>query len=241
VEAGTPPLARLDNFRAHPLRGGRSTLGLLATAGGPHVFRGEQSEFLATLADQVFLVLDNARLYRKVQVLAVSDEQTGLYNLRHFRDRLSAEVARALRYRSPLSLIMLDVDNFKSVNDRYGHPVGDLVLQQVAAVLQQQIRESDVAARYGGEEFAVILPSAAPQAAMEVAERLRATTEATPMGSERHRDRVTISLGVATLPAPDVNDMDDLVKTADAALYRAKAAGKNAVRAHEPAQEPVAG
>lgn len=223
----------LGNFRTHPLQGGGSTTGLLATAGGPQFSREEQRQFLSRMADQVFLVLDNARLYHKVRVLAVSDEQTGLFNLRHFRDRLSSEVARAARYHIPVSLIMLDVDHFKLANDRYGHPFGDLLLQQIAQILRQQIRDSDIAARYGGEEFTIILPATGLEAAREVAERLRASVEGAVLGDAEHAEHITISLGVATFPNSDVDDMDALVKAADAALYQAKAAGKNAVRTHQ--------
>jgi len=231
------PMDRLEDFRTFPLRGG-NTIGLLAAAGGSQL-RSEQSQFLSKLSDQVFLVLENARLYRKVRMMAVSDEQTGLFNLRHFHERLSSELARAQRYKTPVSLIMLDVDRFKRINDRYGHPVGDRVLQQIATILREQVRESDVAARYGGEEFAVILPATDLEAAVEVAERVRRGAEQAPKGEGDPPEVVTISLGVAAFPNPDLHDMDDLVKAADAALYAAKAAGRNRVCTHRPGREAV--
>ncbi len=239
ADSDDKPLGGLGNFRTHPLLGPDNTIGLLATAGGAELAAAEQRQFLSNIADQVYLVLDNARLYRKVRMLAVSDEQTGLYNVRHFRDRLSAELARAVRYNTPLSVIMLDVDHFKQVNDRYGHLFGDLVLKQIAGILQQQIRDTDLAARYGGEEFVVVLPAATEAAALEAAERLRASVAAAPLGNAEIREPITISLGVATYPGRNIHDMDDLVKAADSALYRAKDAGRNAVRAHTQAEEPT--
>jgi diguanylate cyclase (GGDEF)-like protein len=161
--------------------------------------------------------------------LAVTDGLTGLYNHRHFHERLTLEVERSQRSGLPLSLLMLDVDHFKQFNDTFGHPAGDEVLRQLARVLADTRRANDVVARYGGEEFAVILVDTAKFTAAKVAERVRERiaghdfTEAAPRAG-----RISASFGVATFP-DDGADAEHLVRAADTALYAAKRAGRNRV------------
>ena len=207
------------------------------------------------LASQATAALTNARLYREVQEQAITDGLTGLYNHRYFYERLAQEFARAQRYGLPLSLLMLDIDDFKAFNDTYGHPAGDRVLAEVGGLLATQLRrEVDVAARYGGEEFAVLLPNTsrdgaqvvgdriarevagldgpagAPPAprddARAVGERLRIAIAATPVPDARDM-AVTVSVGAASHPA--AADPAELVRMADKALYLAKRLGKNRV------------
>ncbi|MBI5231687.1 MAG: diguanylate cyclase [Coriobacteriales bacterium] len=162
--------------------------------------------------------------------LAARDALTGLYNRRAFDERLAEETAHAHRYETALSLIMFDVDRFKDVNDRFGHPAGDAVLSAVADVLQRELRASDVACRYGGDEFAVILPGSTKTEAFAVAEKLREALYSGPIVlPEGQSVRVTASLGVAAVGALIV-DGPSLLAAADRALYGAKAAGRN--RAH---------
>ena len=162
----------------------------------------------------------NARL----QALATTDGLTGLYNHRAFQELLREEAERAHRYDAPLSLLFLDVDDFKSYNDTFGHPAGDAVLRRIGEALQATARASDLVARYGGEEFAVILIETDADSARIAAERFRAAVERTAW-QER---RVTISIGAATL-SPSVCDPVALIAEADTGLYRAKARGRNCV------------
>lgn len=167
----------------------------------------------------------NARLAQ----LAVTDGLTGLYNHRHFHERLTLEVERSQRSGLPLSLLMLDVDHFKQFNDTYGHPAGDEVLRQLARVLGDARRANDVVARYGGEEFAVILVDTAKFTAAKVAERVRERVIANDFSDAAPRaGRLSVSIGVATFP-DDGSDAEALVRAADTALYTAKRAGRNRV------------
>ena len=177
-------------------------------------------------------VLESARAdNQRLEALATTDALTRLLNRRAFHERLTEEVQRAHRYGSVVTLLLIDVDHFKQVNDTHGHLVGDAVLAQVATVMQSSLRAVDVAARYGGEEFVAILPETPLDGAIVIAERLRervarhefAGAHAVPL-------RLTISVGAAVYPAADVHSTDDLIARADAALYRAKAEGRNVVR-----------
>ncbi|CAN5846444.1 hypothetical protein BH11MYX3_BH11MYX3_29530 [soil metagenome] len=161
--------------------------------------------------------------------LAVTDGLTGLYNHRHFHERLTLEVERSQRSGLPLSLLMLDVDHFKQFNDTFGHPSGDEVLRQLARVLADTRRANDVVARYGGEEFAVILVDTAKFTAAKVAERVRERINGHDFSEAAPRaGKLSTSIGVATFP-DDGTDAEQLVRSADTALYAAKRAGRNRV------------
>lgn len=163
----------------------------------------------------------------KLEELAVTDPVTGLKNHRNFQDRLRIEVERVGRHGRALSMAMIDIDKFKSVNDRFGHPVGDRVLKAVAFRLLDQVRLVDAVARYGGEEFTVILPDTPFDAAMKVAERIRLSCEKDPFTFPGLPDiPITVSIGVATIPDHAAN-AQDLIAKADAAMYQAKGQGRN--------------
>ncbi|MBA3393019.1 MAG: diguanylate cyclase [Deltaproteobacteria bacterium] len=167
----------------------------------------------------------NARLAQ----LAVTDGLTGLYNHRHFHERLTLEVERSQRSGLPLSLLMLDVDHFKQFNDTFGHPAGDEVLRQLARVLGDTRRANDVVARYGGEEFAVILVDTPKFTAAKVADRVRERVNSHDFSEAAPRvGKLSLSIGVATFP-DDGGDAESLVRAADTALYAAKRAGRNRV------------
>ena len=169
---------------------------------------------------------DNARL----EALATTDPLTLLLNRRALVDRLAAEMDRARRYGTVVTLLMVDIDHFKRINDTYGHLVGDDVLREVATLLQGAVRTVDVVARYGGEEFIIVLPETNEEGAISFAERLRERIEAQEFGrGGRAGLRLTTSIGVATFPSPLVESTEDLFGRADAALYRAKADGRNRV------------
>lgn len=171
------------------------------------------------------------KIYRRAQQQALSDELTGLANFRHFEKALEREIKRAGRYSEPLSLLILDVDDFKHYNDRNGHLAGNQVLQQLAKILTKDVREIDLVARYGGEEFAVILPSTSKQGALLTAERIRRAIERHkfPYGRNQPRRAVTVSGGLATYPV-DGKSAKELVSKADTSLYRAKSDGKNNIK-----------
>ncbi len=166
----------------------------------------------------------------KLEHLSKTDVLTGLYNRRHFMELVDAELARARRYRTPLALVMVDLDHFKEVNDGRGHQAGDRVLTAVAGAMRESVRETDLAARYGGEEFVLLLPNTDRQGARELAERCREIVADTSVADAGGRIQVTASMGVASYPedAGD-GDVDALLGAADGALYRAKGGGRNRV------------
>ena len=168
---------------------------------------------------------------RRLEALATTDPLTRLLNRRALLERLSIEVDRAHRYGSSLSLLLLDIDHFKAINDTAGHLVGDGVLRQLGELLAYSVRTADVVARYGGEEFVVILPETSSDGGVIFAERLRDTVErhAFDVSSEEPL-HLTASIGVATFPSPRVESTEDLFARADEALYRAKSGGRNQVR-----------
>ena len=179
----------------------------------------------AELHIRIQKVLEHAHTRR----LASTDGLTELYNHRTFQERLAQEVDRANRYARPLSLVMIDVDHFKIYNDTYGHPQGDIILRELARLLREVSRTSDIVARYGGEEFALILPETDRVRAQEMGHRLREQVELHPFPGEERlpRGALTISVGVATHTLTGAKEV--LVQRADAALYSAKRAGGNCV------------
>jgi diguanylate cyclase (GGDEF)-like protein len=165
--------------------------------------------------------------------LAVLDDLTGLYNVRYLQQRFGEEWKRAERHREPLAIAMLDVDHFKSVNDRHGHDVGDLVLREASARIKSSVRDTDVVARYGGEEFVVLLPSTQLAGALVVAERVRRAFADRAFDTPRGRLPVTTSIGLALYPSRGISSKDHLLRAADAALYRAKEEGRDRICVHQ--------
>lgn len=215
---------------AHPLSGAEGEIvGIIAVVREGQPFSDRDRELLAYLAGTGSVSIQNVGLHETVQRQAVTDELTGLYNHRRFQEAMVAESDRARRFSQPMSLVMLDIDNFKNVNDNYGHQQGDQVLREVARVLRESSREIDSPARYGGEELAVVLPQTDLEGAFQLAERVRQEVEALRVelvDGGGGAVSVTASLGVASMPesAPEPGE---LIAAADAALYQAKHAGKN--------------
>ncbi len=209
---------------------GPEYLGAISIARHGEAFTREEEELLEYLAGQAVVSIENASLHEAVERQAVTDELTGLANVRAFTSILDRELERSRRYDTPLGLLMLDLDDFKRVNDTYGHQQGDEVLAQVARVLRDISRDLDTPARYGGEEMAIVLPQTDVDGAEFLAERIRAAVEALHVPRVRGGGalRVTASIGVASVPYEAV-DRDSLIAAADAALYRAKRGGKNRV------------
>ncbi len=219
---------------AVPLRqqeGSSKVVGLMSLARSGRAFSAADHDLFAYLAGQAAVSIEHVDAAETVQRQAVTDGLTGLFNHRRFQEVVAVEVERAKRFDHPLGLVMLDLDDFKQVNDRYGHLQGDQVLKEVARVVLDTAREIDEPARYGGEEMAVVLPQTDIEGALEFAERLRRRIEelAVPVLQGHGVVRITASVGVAALPHSSVPDKDALVQAADAALYRAKRLGKNRV------------
>ena len=244
-----PPMQRLASEAgvgdahalAMPMRarlGARSSaqyVGVISIARHGRAFSRAEGKLLEYLAGQAVVSIENSDMHETVQHQAVTDELTGLANVRQLHGILDNEIERARRFGHPLGLVMLDVDDFKLVNDTYGHQQGDEVLAEVATALRELSRDIDEPARYGGEEMAVVLPQTDIDGAVQLAERMRDTVErlrVPRLDGEGHLE-VTASFGVASLPY-SAGDKEHLIASADAALYRAKRAGKNRVGRGEP-------
>jgi diguanylate cyclase (GGDEF)-like protein len=233
LETGRPSNAQVDDVSAlsHPLRRDEHQArvsGVVTVARKGHPFSPGEQELFHYLAGQAAVSIENVGLHETVERQAVTDELTGLFNRRRFQEAMATEVERAKRFQQPLGLVLLDIDDFKLVNDTYGHQQGDLVLREVARVLRDSSREIDEPARYGGEELAVVLPGTDLEGAYNLAERVRAGVETLdlPLLDGMGSLHITASFGVATLPG-SADDMRGLFAAADDALYRAKRAGKN--------------
>jgi len=216
---------------AHPLRsrdGGAGIVGVVSIGRTGRPFTPEDRDLFSYLAGQAGVSMENVDLHETVARESVTDELTGLSNRRGFEEALALEMERARRFGTKLGLVLLDLDDFKQINDGYGHQQGDMVLRDVAHVLRETAREIDYPVRYGGEEMAVLLPETDLEGALRFAERLRMRIAALQI---RRLDapgtlRVTTSCGVAAIPDTAVDDRG-LVAAADVALYEAKRAGKN--------------
>lgn len=196
----------------------------------PRDFDRGRLELLAILASFAALAIYNARLHNKTKMMAITDYLTGLHNHRYFQQIFNQELGRARRYQKVMSLIILDVDNFKSFNDRYGHAVGDKVLIAIGDIILRSLRNVDFAFRYGGEEFVVILPETSLEHAVLTADRLREriANEAAASVEEAGDTTITVSAGVAAYPENGTK-REDLFSLMDSYLYKAKSMGKNLV------------
>jgi diguanylate cyclase (GGDEF)-like protein len=232
VKAGNPDLGN-DKIEM-PLQAGPISFGSLMLFGDD--FTDEDRMTAASLASHAVVALDNARLHRIVERQALVDGLTGLANRRQCEDALGSELARVDRFGGSLAVVVADLDSFKAVNDRYGHPAGDSVLREFALLLQESLRDIDLASRWGGEEFLLVLPGTDLAGGAQVAERIRVAlagrivlaVDGTPIP-------ITASFGVAA--TPPATTASELFAAADAALYEAKRAGKNRV---QTAPDPVA-
>lgn len=199
----------------------------------PGAFNEKHAKLAAAIADQVAIALENARLFEDTQRLAITDTLTELFNRRHFFTLAHKELERALRYKHPLSAIMIDLDHFKVINDTYGHSIGDRVLQAVASLCISSVRATDITARYGGEEFIILLPETDLDQAYQTAERLRLVIASASFSYNEITLQVTISLGIDTFQATGDSTesidtaLEKLIDNADQALLYSKHTGRN--------------
>lgn len=224
---------KTQSFLSYPILIGERRIGVMnfADKATGDAFDERDLELLQAIAPQIAVAIDRTVLKDKAgefEQLSVTDPLTGLLNRRYLEKRLIEEIQRSKRHRFPMSLMMLDVDEFKAYNDNFGHPAGDTALKILATILQDILRGADVAARYGGEEFAILLPQTTSTEAAVIAERLRQRIEHT----EFPKRKVTVSIGIASC-SNEIDTSDDLIGAADHALYEAKNHGRNNVRIYD--------
>jgi diguanylate cyclase (GGDEF)-like protein len=215
---------------AAPLRVGSHSFGVVALGDKALGFNAADLALVSSVAEQTALALERYRILAVVQRQASTDELTSLYNYRFLVDYLDQQIALAERLTSPLSVLMLDLDRFKSLNDTHGHHAGDEALRSFARTLRASIRRSDLAARYGGEEFVVVMANTNGDEARLVAEKIRTAVAAMDLhlGGDAGEVRITVSIGGVGYP-DDTGDARQLLRLADDALYRAKRSGRNRV------------
>ncbi|MBN1209603.1 MAG: sensor domain-containing diguanylate cyclase [Myxococcaceae bacterium] len=222
---------RTRSILAVPLIARGRVLGIIELVNGPKdpPFTPDDLTTLATIADYAAIAIENARNFRRVQELTITDEHTGCFNARHLRAQLDHEVRRSQRFHHPLSLVFLDLDHFKNVNDTHGHLVGSALLKEVGELLMASSRQLDLVFRYGGDEFALLLVETDPDGALTIARRIRDAFRARRfMQSQGLELCLTASLGVATFP-DHARSATDLIRAADFAMYAAKAQGRDGV------------
>ena len=239
----SPSEPAVDAGIAIPLRRGARTLGVLALygrrSGGP--FGPDEVHLLQSLVRQAETAIENTFLYEEATRLSITDGLTGLWNRRLFDLRMSEELQRAIRFQEPFGLLLVDLDHFKSVNDKFGHQAGDAVLIELARRLTEATREVDVVTRFGGEEFALILPKTPQAGTMRLASKVREVVAEDPFTAGNESISVTVSVGAAAYPDHGLSAAE-LLAAADAALYRAKANGRDRVEEAEPgSRAPVRG
>jgi diguanylate cyclase (GGDEF)-like protein len=216
-------------FFGIPIIPENEVIGVLAVASHePDAISSFQVHLITSIANQAALSIINAQLHKQVEKHAITDGLTGLYNHKHFQGRLDEEFQRTKRIPQILTLMLIDIDHFKKINDTYGHPAGDSVLKKIAQSIRKTLRGIDIVARYGGEEFAAVLMGTDRSGAKKMAERLRTSVMNNPFVMEEDKLSVTISIGIATHPH-DAETKEELISRADQALYFAKESGRNRV------------
>jgi two-component system cell cycle response regulator len=230
VDPTVTPETALGGFASFPIATANRLTGLLAVGGKTVTRMGVESEaFLVQVANQAHIVVENSRLFDRIKNLSIRDGLTELYNHRHSMALVSQEFERVGRYQEWLSILMVDIDHFKRVNDEHGHQAGDAILRDVARLLKETLRTVDSLGRYGGEEFMAVLPHTAYDEAKRTGERLRRAVEEHTFRVAEKKIKVTISIGVAAYPSEAVDTPNGLIREADRSLYKAKEAGRNRV------------
>ncbi len=224
-----PPFEQARSWVGAPISGYRKEKFILSLSSSrANTFNARHAENLSVYASHAALALENSRLFEETQRLAITDGLTGLFNRRHLFELAEKEIARSRRYQFPLSVIMVDIDRFKEVNDHYGHLVGDQVLRDVASQCKRTLREVDIIGRYGGEEFLILLPETSLEGATQTGQRLCDAVAGLQHKAGDHIFAITASMGVSTLQ-PGMYRLEHLLDTVDNALYRAKQEGRNRI------------
>jgi len=223
-----------------PLKLGERRIGFLHLVMAPEVvFSGDEISLLQTLGDQFSAAVERARMYENFEKMAMIDSLTGLYNRRQLYNLGQIEFSRACRYNHSISVIMLDIDLFKKVNDVYGHIIGDQVLQQIANRCRSVLRTSDIIGRYGGEEFVILLPETSIHHAQNIANRIRLLVLDRPIMTDRGEVSVSVSLGISSMEGDCDSRLEWVIDQADQALLKAKDLGRNRVVIWKENQLPL--
>ncbi len=226
--------SQISNRLFFPMEIGDTRIGALHLIRKPdEPFSEHEHNLVSMIVSTLTLALRNSEIHREVQELATTDSLTALFNSRYFHEILNRQFKCTMRYQHPVSLIMIDLDNFKQINDQYGHLAGDTVLRDISGRLIRSLREIDVPARYGGDEIAIILPETLIEQAFFVAKRLRRLIEEQPISFNGKNINVTASLGIASCPNPVIRSVEDMIAVADKALYDAKKSGRNRIEVCE--------
>lgn len=224
---GTETPVSSASIKVLPLLWKDHGVGALVLGSDQDSFLGDDTlDMLRVVTDHAAIAIANAQMYARMERMATTDGLTGLTNHRQFQIAFDEMLARSERYGRKLSVVLTDIDHFKSVNDTYGHPVGDRVLKRVARILEENARKTDIVARYGGEEFAILMEETDTEGAFQIAERIREAAQAESFSSEHGRFSCTLSLGVSTYP-DDGRSKSEVIERADQNLYQAKHGGRN--------------
>ena len=224
------PKATLKSHLTLPLTVEGEILGCISlNSDQSNAFDAQDLQFLSVIGYQMAATLKHFQRFSSIKNIAIYDTLTGLYNRRYFEERLGMDAQKSFYGGTPLSLVMVDIDHFKKVNDTFGHTEGDQVLCRVSSLLKSSIRKKDTVARYGGEEFILILPEAGLEASFVIAERIRRLIENTLFEVGRAQINLTVSMGISNFPSHRAKSKEELIKMADQALYDAKRGGRNKV------------
>jgi diguanylate cyclase (GGDEF)-like protein len=224
------PKATLKSHLTLPLTIEEKIIGCISlNSDQPNAFDAQDLQFLSVIGYQMAASLKHFQRFSSIKNIAIYDTLTNLYNRRYFEERLEVEAQKSFFSDTSLSLVMVDIDHFKRVNDTFGHTEGDRVLCEIASLLKTSVRKKDTVARYGGEEFILILPEAGLEESSMISERIRRLVENTPFEVGQAQINLTVSLGISNFPSHQARTKEELIKMADLALYDAKRGGRNRV------------
>jgi len=224
------PNAAVKSYLMLPLAMEGEILGCISlNSDQPNAFDAQDLQFFSVIGYQMAATLRHFQRFSSVKNMAIYDTLTGLHNRRYFEERLEVEAQKCFSSNTPLSLVMVDIDFFKKVNDTFGHTEGDQVLCRVSSLLKTSVRKKDIVARYGGEEFILILPEARLDETFVMAERIRRLVEETLFEVGKAQINLTLSMGISNFPSHRVKSREELMEMADQALYDAKRGGRNRV------------
>jgi diguanylate cyclase (GGDEF)-like protein len=224
------PRATLKSHLTLPLAVNGEIIGCISLdSDQPNAFDAQDLQFFSVIGYQMAATLKHFQRFSSIKDMAIYDTLTNVHNRRYFNERIEAETQKSFLSGTPLSLMIVDIDYFKKVNDTYGHTGGDKVLCKIASLLKNSVRKDDTVARYGGEEFVLVLPGAKLEVTSMIAERIRRLVETTLFEVGQTQIHLTISLGISNLPSHRARSKEELIKMADQALYNAKRGGRNRV------------